>query len=171
MPLPPIPPIPPPIPPPYMPPIPPYPIFILNVITKWVLCVSKVQCCFCINVVLFISQITIDHLVLIVATPYWKHVTFERYDIQKKPIERIAFGVSFLHSYGITFIWDHIHMGSHSYVIAFIWDHIHMGSHSYRRRAYCICSVVSPFSHHNRLSTSLRLLYHVPLLLVGSLKL
>jgi len=34
----------------------------------------------------------------------------------------IALGVSFLHSYGITFIWDHIHMGSHSYGISFIWD-------------------------------------------------
>ena len=32
-------------------------------------------------------------------------------------VQPIAFGVSFLHSYGITFIWDHIRMGSHSYDI------------------------------------------------------
>jgi len=50
-----------------------------------------------------------------------------------------SYGITFIwdhihmesHSYGITFIWDHIHMGSHSYGITFIWDHIHMGSHSY----------------------------------------
>ena len=41
-------------------------------------------------------------------------------------LQPIAFGVSFLHSYGITFIWDHIHIGSDSYGITFTWDLIHI---------------------------------------------
>ena len=67
------------------------------------------------------------------------------WDLIHIDVQPIAFGVSFLHSYGITFIWDHIHMGSHSYGISFIWDLIHMGSRSYRRTAYCIWSVISSF--------------------------
>ena len=43
-----------------------------------------------------------------------------------RTVQRIVFGVSFLHSYEITFIWDHIHMGSHSYGISLIWDLIHI---------------------------------------------
>ena len=46
-------------------------------------------------------------------------------------VHPITFGVSFLHSYGITFMWDHIHMGSHSY----------------RRTAYCIWSFIESQSH------------------------
>ena len=61
-------------------------------------------------------------------------------------VQPIANGVSFLHSYGITFIWDHIHMGSHSY----------------RRTAYCIWSVISSVSNLNRWSRSLGLFCHVP---------
>ena len=78
-------------------------------------------------------------------------------------IHPIAFGVSFLHSYGIKFVWDHIRMGSHSYGISFIWDLIHMGSHSYRRTPYCIWSVISSISNLNQESSSLGLFCHVPL--------
>jgi len=64
----------------------------------------------------------------------WSHMN-EQTTLQRH------FGVSFVHSYGITFIWDLIYMGSHTYrraayriwsvVCSFIWDHIRMGSHSY----------------------------------------
>jgi len=73
----------------------------------------------------------------------WDHIC----DLIHIDVHPIAFGVSFLHSCGITFICDLIH----------VW------SHSYRHTAYCIWSVISSFSNLIRWSSSLGLFNHVPL--------